>query len=287
MTSDVRELLGDLVVASEELVADPTHRERWLHLVAETAVAMRGAREVPTDLLAALVTTFERRGILAAMCDPRPGLDWRELCVLRTGLESMRDIVEPFLLDEIDTSVLEGSMRIIANAMFEPLEAPAGTPAHHWWWFAAEPPNEHSLVMNSAMRHLLPLYPGPVSREFRMLVADGFVTIGECLFLRAPQRVHTDMDPTTREWSHNTIRLEDYLPADPSRRPVDLAGSALACTRHLAYELRRRPFAPCRIITSVRARTGVLRFHQTREAPAWTPEYLAQQVDATLVLETV
>jgi len=294
VTNAVRELLGDLVVASEELVADDAHLDdsaaglgRWLHLVIETAAAMRHTRDFPPDLLGALVATFDKRGVLAALCEPKLTAEWSELCLVRSGLEAMRDLVEPLLLDELNTSELDCSMLQRAGAQFERLEPPPGTPPHHWWWFGEEPPNEASMVMNSAMRMLLPVLPTPVSNELRLLVANGFVTIDDCLYLRAPQYPNTDMDRTTREWSQNAFRIEDYLPPDPSRRPVDLAGSARACARHLAFELRRRPFAPCRIVVTVRARTGLLRFHQIRNAPPWTPEYLQAQDDATLVLDTI
>ena len=249
MLADARELVGDLTVASVELAEERGDRERWLRLAIATAAAVR-AQSAPPDLLAALAGALDRgmlraiRGFAEDVCER--GTDWERACTARSGIEAIRDLFESRFFDELDPSHLERSTIARGEALYRPLAVPEDIPPWHWWWTSPVPPNEHTLRVNERMRALLPEWhtipPATdlVSPKFRRLVADDF---------------------TNRD---GNVLLADVLQADPSRRPVDVAAAALACARHLAYELERRRRPRCRIVLVISAVSGYIAFHRVR-----------------------
>jgi len=304
--SDVRALLGDLVVASVELAEANADPQRWLALASATAAAMRASPgEEPGPLLAELLATLDEHELLArvrqAFEDSWPRIGWEKACVMRSGFEALRDIFEVHAasyVERVDTSRLEQRMIQHGEALFVPLPVPDGTPAHHWWWHAGAPPAEQAIQMNERMRDLLPprgYYTDNAPAKFRRLVAAGFAFDDDLLFFRARRPLHVPMPKgraheTYIEADTNVVRFSEVLEVDPSRRPVDLAAAALACARHVAYELRRG-FPPCRIVVNVHPSLNTIRFHQIRAGQDWatkdgTETSLDHYTSAMLVLDT-
>jgi hypothetical protein len=290
MSSEVRALLGDLVVATTELVE--THAppdERWLWLVIASGLAVRARPDdAAPDLLAAFAPLVWSTPLGAALADlARRPLPWSLRCAHRSALELLREL---FATRDIDTSALELAMIADGPRAFAAVAAPDGIPEHHWWWHRPAPPGE--LRMNHRMANLLALGATVVPLEFRRLVAEGFVTLHDCVFLRrlAPQKLHEPRDRTGIECDLNAQSVQDYLPRDDSRRPVDLASSALACARWLAAELRRLVAYRCRIIANVSqvARlTSTIRFHRLRPGESWIVDELEGYRDeGVLVLDS-
>jgi hypothetical protein len=211
-----------------------------------------------------------------------PTATWEMACVTRSGLEALRD-----LGIAVDTADLDTLMMHHRTKAYERVVAPDGTPAFHWWWFASEPSYERTLQMNDRMKSHLPIFIPSVSSEFRQKIARGFVLEDGFVFFES-QSIPPDVpqDPNTIEATRNAIRVEEYLQRDPSRRPVDLAGAALACARHLAFELQRHPYGVCRIIVTVRQLTSTLTFHQVRPGQSWLTRPLERYEDAILTMDT-
>ena len=226
MATYARELLGDLIVATTELVetgAQPD--ERWLWLAVTTCLAARPGDE----LLAPLRTQLFAPAFLAALHE-RPlrtiAVPWPERCLHRSVLELLRDLY-PGHAHAIDTSALELAMIAGGPTTFASVAAPDGIPAHHWWWRAGTPPGE--LRMNQRMTELLTLTAREVPPLFRALDIDALAGM--------------------------VVSVEAYLPRDDSRRPVDLAAIVLASARWLAAELRRTSPQRYRIVATVRRET--------------------------------
>ena len=262
MNDEARELLGDLIVATVELAqALPIPRfeqafpvaERWFRLLAMTAAAH------PTD--AALLDEFAavldhdvlglRRGFEDATWSK---ITWEHACVARSAFEALRDLFpnHAAIREHADMTRIEDFMIQRGPQRFAPMVIPDGTPRHHWWWFEALPQSERSMVMTERMRNLVPTFTHIASPKFRAVIAEGIVQMTGMVLLRA-RLPETAMpapgaDPGTVEAAYNRIRLRHVLDPDPSRRPVDLAASALACARHLACELRRPPYPRCKIL---------------------------------------
>jgi hypothetical protein len=290
-------LVGDLVVASVELAEAPppadfercyARIERWLRLAALAGNAARGEKlpillthlaDAIGPLLRPLRTACEGYG---------RDTDWEKACVFRSALEAMRDLLGVRYADELDTSRIETAMLRFGPKSFRRLAVPEGTPPHHWWWYGGVPASERSLQMNERMRQLLGFASDDVPLAFRRRVANGFILIDRCLFLRdvAPTGLAPDESPTQLECTFNELRVEDHMERDPSRRPVDLAAAAVACARHLVAELRRRPYGKCRVIVTMRQFTSSIRFHQIRDGEAWLDKPLDHYDDPVLTLDT-
>jgi hypothetical protein len=260
-TSEARELLGDLIVATVELArALPIPRfekafpvaERWFRLVAMTAAAR------PTD--AALLDDFAAvldhniLGLRRTFEDATwSKIDWEHACVARSAFEALRDLFPTHVAirEHVDMSRVEDFMIQRGPQRFAVMAIPDGTPPHHWWWFGALPESERTMLMNDRMRGLVPTFTHVASPKFRAIVAEGIIEMDGLLVLRArvpdedTQRRYSD--PKRLEIAYNSVRLRHVLDPDPSRRPVDLAASAIACVRHLACELRRPAYPRCRI----------------------------------------
>jgi hypothetical protein len=221
-----RDLLGDLIVATTELVeAGAPPDERWLWLAITTCLAARPGEELLAPLRAQLFTP----AFLAAVHE-RPlrtiAVPWPERCLHRSVLELLRDLY-PGHAHAIDTSALELAMIAAGPTGFASVVAPEGIPVHHWWWWAGTPPGE--LRLNQRMTELLTLAAREVPPLLRALDV-----------LRLADTV---------------MSVEAYLPPDDSRRPVDLAACVLACARWLAAELRRASPQRYRIVATVRRET--------------------------------
>lgn len=111
------------------------------------------------------------------------------------------------------------------------------------------------------------------SSAFRAHVASGFVVANDRVMLRKA--------------GGTEIYVAQYLDADPSRRPVDLAASSLAFARHVACELRRLPLPTCRIVVMqgrVR-RDSTVRFDAV-PAVDWLLPDLEAYNDAVLTLDS-
>lgn len=248
MATYARELLGDLIVATTELVeAGAPPGERWLWLAIATGLAVGADDDVAP--LAALVwdTPFG-----AALHDrARRVTAWPARCLHRSALELLRELSPE---RDIDTSDLELAMIAADPTSFVAVAPPEGVPAHHWWWRSDHPPGE--LRLNPRMADLLALRARQVPPAFRRLIADGLP-------------------------AETMIAVEAYLPPDDSRRPVDLAATVLACARWLAAELRRRSAVRYRIVATVRRETMTSRLW-FGSAPAIELE----TDDGVLVLDT-
>jgi hypothetical protein len=276
---EARELLGDLIVATVELAqALPVPSfdaafplaERWLRLLPITAAAQ------PTDeaLLDEFAAVLDRNvlglrrafeGALGAK------MTWEHACVARSGFEGLRDLFpqHPSIHDHADMSRVEDFMIQRGPQHFTPLAIPDGTPRHHWWWFEPLPESERSMVMTARMRNLLPAFTHLASPKFRALIAGGIVQTHGMVLLRArlaePVKPAPGSTVEAVEAAYNTIRLRHVLEPDPSRRPVDLAASAIACARYLACELRRPPYPRCRIVVHG---LETIQFYQAASSPA-------------------
>ena len=270
MLADARELLGDLIVTSVEAKYD----ERWLGLAIATAAAMR-TQPVPAELMTALLDAIDAtrlRGVAVAIllrCMQRA--PWAELCLLRSGFEAVRELVESKYFADLDPSEIEREMFNLGRELYRAREVPDDIPPWHWWWRGPVPPNEPTLQANERMRALLPEWsPGTsppatdvVAPKFRELVARGFAEVDGALLFRdvlGYKRVRDFSD----EADANRLQLADVLVRDPSQRPVDLAAAALACARHLAYELQRRQLRPSRIVITVQPGLNTLTFHRQK-----------------------
>lgn len=171
MTSDVRQLLGDLAVASSQLVATPHVRvrsvistyhgwyrrtERWLQLVIDAGLAIRAEPEAVTAELVALVADAIEHASLAdevyaveARFDYLGyeegflygGIPWETLCVPRSAFEFLRALFanHPPRLAELDTTDLDALLATWGSELFTRLAVPAGMPDDHWWWFRERP----------------------------------------------------------------------------------------------------------------------------------------------------
>ncbi|MBA3498945.1 MAG: hypothetical protein H0T65_01145, partial [Deltaproteobacteria bacterium] len=240
------------------------------------------------DLLARVRRPFE---------DAWPRISWDRACAMRSGFEALRDIFErhaPALVAQTDMSRVEQRMIQHGETLFVPQQIPDGTPSHHWWWRSAVPPREREMHMNERMRDLLPprgLHADNAPPKFRALVGHGFAEVDGLLFFRhlVPESPGAGRNASWLEADVNIVRLADVLEPDPSRRPVDLAATAVACARHLAYELRRR-HPPCRIVVNAWLARPWIRFHQIRPGQDWTSNDGLQGLDETplpmLVLES-
>jgi hypothetical protein len=275
---EARELLGDLIVATVELAqALPIPRfekafpvaERWFRLVAMTAAA-RPTDPALLDEFAA-VLDHDVLGLRRLFEDAAwSRMEWTSACVARSAFEGLRDLFPDHaaIRDHADMSRIEDFMLQHGPERFAEPDVPEDTPAHHWWWFDAQPASERSLVMNDRMRSLIPAFTHIASPKFRELVAEGFVERDGLLLLRARVpaelgRVAVESPPSKIELAYNRVRMRHVLELDPSRRPVDLAASTLACARHLVCELRRLPYPRCRIVaTSLES----IAFHQLRDS---------------------
>ena len=167
----IRQLLGDLAVASVELVEKPRppfdmsvimtfhrwyeHMERWLHVAIDAGIAARG-EPPPADLVALVAAPFEDSRMLAALVDAvysrfdyigyeegflYGAIDWVELCTARSAFELVRDLLAayPALVAELDTSDVEDRMAHWGFELFSSPEPPPGIPVEHWWWFRDKP----------------------------------------------------------------------------------------------------------------------------------------------------
>ena len=268
MLADARELLGDLTVATVE----GNYDERWLGLAIVTAAALRVQPAQP-ELMSGFIDAidparlFGIAGAIQQRCQQRAA--WANICLLRSGFEAIRDLVEPRYPVDLDPSHVERDMLVVGRELYRARDIPDDIPPWHWWWFGPEPPNERTLRANDRMRALLPEWsPGTsppatdvVSPRFRELVMRGFVERDGAILFRdvlGHKRVRDFSD----EADANRLQLADVLVRDPSRRPVDLAAAALACARHLAYELQRRQRRPSRIVVTVQPGLNTLTFHQ-------------------------
>lgn len=301
MTPSARELLGDLLALAVEVAETACDPQRFLVL----ASALDSAGELDAVLLTELLATLTEHDLVARMRRPFedawPRIAWERACLMRSGFEALRDLFEvhaPQLVPTADTSRLEQRMIQYGEALFVPLATPAGTPRHHWWWRSAAPPAERTVALNERMRDLLPprgLYADNAPPKFRALTAAGFTDEGDMLFFR--DRV-PDPLPGPRGRAHetyieaeaNTVRFAEVFEPDPSRRPVDTAAAAIACARHLAYELRRR-HPPCRIVVNVHPSLNTIRFHRLRPGQDWATKDGAQTsldhyTSAMLVLDS-
>jgi hypothetical protein len=294
--SEVRQLLGDLAVASVELVeglrtgADRDIAERWKWLALEAGLAARAQRdpEMIATLAEAFAGTSALRELVASLDDHflHRAIGWDGACVARSALELVRDLFDGDPLGEqLDTSPLETRMLRWGGAGERVISVPAGMPSFHWWWFGARPPGERTLRANRRMFDLLGLGVLAVPVRWRQFVNKGFSEIDGAIVFRdfARKLEGFEMPVRWRRGEHrrepyhpgssrieatiNVCSIEDFLERDPSRRPVDIAGIGLACARHLASELRRRELPACRIIVVVRPRERVayVRFHVRRD----------------------
>lgn len=294
VSSEARTLLGDFVVATVELTSYP---DRWLRLAIATAAAARGTA-VPRELVDALIASLDLAA-LRTLVERVPHDDlWEGLW--RSGLESVRDILEPLgvlddtLREALDTAGFD--KRMMESRGFVAREPPEGTPAYHWWWFTPSPPGERAIRMNERMHALLPPSPHVVAPpRFRALVAAGFVETNGLVFLRlrqpSPIPVTTKaMHETYLEGHHNFLPFYEVIDPDGSRRPVDMAATALACARYLAHEVRRRSMPPCRIVLTVDPSISMLTFHKVRAGQDWISKdgraSLETYVAANLALDT-
>lgn len=155
-----RELIGDLAVLLEELGQAPRPRyegntaqrftrwyafgERLFHLAIEVGIAVEGEDHelaVGLDLAGALVEALED-GLSAYIGHEYGhfygGQPWRELCVFRSAVEFLRDLLPAS--DLLDTAEIERLMEKYGVDMFEDVEPPPGMPRHHWWWYGDTPP---------------------------------------------------------------------------------------------------------------------------------------------------
>ena len=171
--SDARQLLGDLAVASLELVEGPRHErlrsvmstfrhwyartERWLQLVIEAGIAARAEPHAVTPELVALVAAPFARQSLAEEVDAviarfdyigyeegwlYGGIEWERLCVPRSAFEVLRALfapAHPERLAELDMTELDELLVRWGGELFEQLDVPAGIPNEHWWWFRPAP----------------------------------------------------------------------------------------------------------------------------------------------------
>jgi hypothetical protein len=303
--SDASALVGDFLVASVELADGKGDSRAWLALASATEYAMR-TEAVPKALLDELFATLTEHELVTRVRRVFetlwPRLAWDLACVMRSGFEALRDIFErhaPALVADADMSRSEQRMIQHGDTLFVPLPIPEGTPLHHWWWRAGAPPAERTMQMNERMRDLLPPrghFAANVPRKFRELVAHGFVAHDGMVFFRdrLPLAVPVPKGKMHASWIEadtNAVRLSDLFEVDPSRRPVDTAASAIACARHLAYELRRA-YPPCRIVINVHPSLNAIRFHQIRPGEDWATKDGAQTsldhyTSAMLVLDSV
>jgi hypothetical protein len=257
MASEVRALLGDLVVASVELVAKPRPVSRgdrrasfaaWWHLVepwARLALTVGAAREhVPdphdelrrelaatlgaSDVLASLRETILRRFLYIGYREdggpPRivyGHLDWEPVCVLRSAFEVIRDLVgdRDVLLDQLDVSAIDRQLARWGHALFAAVASPDRLPPYHWWWSRSTPPGEGTLRANPRMRSWLGV--GRVPPAFWRRCHAGF------------------------EHGSEGCLVEDFLDGRRADAPT-----ALACVYHLASELRRARIPASRIMLS-------------------------------------
>jgi hypothetical protein len=221
-------------------------------------------------------------------------LEWEELCVARSALELVRDLLreQAYAFNQLDTSRVDAFMMLWGPRLFQTLPVPAGIPAHHWWWFDDKPPG--ALWMNAAMSALLGEGLADfVPPRFRRLVADGVTQVAGHLRWQASasDREAVDVTPfhdsTGFECAVTSLHVEDYL--DPQPGGYVLAPIALACARSLASQLRQSVVDPCRIIVNVRPADGTstLRFHKIRVGESWLADDLEGYRDeAVLVLDT-
>jgi hypothetical protein len=324
MSSEVHQLLGDLAVASVELVETPlpppeqsavasfdawyAHSRSWLHLAIATGIAVHARpHEVTVPILAPLVAAFDGNRLLASMCSAIenrfsmadleelvPGApEWEELCVARSALELLRDLLREhtFAIDQLDTSRVDGFMLLWGPKLFETQLVPAGIPAHHWWWYEDAPPGERTLRMNAAMSSLLTnMRPDTVPPGFRRLVDEGFGQVAGhvCWRARASDRDTVDVTPfhdsTGFECAVNSLHVEDYLEPQPGGHA--LAPIAITCARWLASQLRQSVADPCRIIVNVRPADGTstLRFHKVRAGESWLADDLEGYLDEAVLV---
>ena len=286
MLADARELLGDLTVATVEANYD----ERWLGLAIATAAALR-IQPAPADLMTGFVDAIDRVRLasvsktLLERCKHRAA--WSDICFLRSGFEALREMIEAQFFAELDPSQVEREMLVLGRELYRTGEIPDDIPPWHWWWHGHEPPNEPSLDANERMRALLPEWPDGatppatdiVAPKFRAFVARGFAEVDGALLFRdvlGYKRVRDFSD----EADANQMQLADVLVRDPSQRPVDLAAAALACARHLAYELQRRQLRRSRIVVTVQPGLNTLTFHRQK------PVVLDGWPGARLILDT-
>ena len=297
MTPSPRELLGDLLVASVELAETACDPQRWLVLASALATT---TGELDAGLLAELLATLSEHDLVTHVRRPFedawPRIAWERACMMRSGFEALRDLFEthaPHLVPAADMSRIEQRMIQYGEGLFVPLPVPIGTPRHHWWWRAATPPAERTMMMNARMRDLWPprgLYADNAPAKFRALTADGFADAYGMLFFcdRVPGRGPTPRgrDETQIEAETNIVQFAEVFEPDPSRRPVDTAATAIACARHLAYELRRH-HPPSRIIVVLDPSLNEIRFHKIRPHQDWvTKERLDGYTSAMLVLDS-
>jgi hypothetical protein len=303
-SSEVRQLVGDLVVASVELCGRPLPAphdvkhafadwfvltEPWLRIAIECAAA--SAHGVEPELIDALAEVFEGHTLLASLrtcvedrftyLGTQDGelyapVDWEQLCLVRSGLEIVRDLLAGHaeLADQLATARIERDMARWGPRLARAVSAPADMPAHHWWWRASQPPGEATLQLNERMRGLLLAVGGAdVPARLRRFVERGFTFIGGSVFFHglvgeeaSILALRVPRYKSAFEAQRNIIQLESYLDLDDSRRLVDLAGTTVAATRFVASELRRRGAPPCTVLATLRptTRTSVLRFWAIR-----------------------
>lgn len=302
-------MLGDFLVASTELGVLGVQGgdvARWAVLARATADALSGEDlHGHRDLLDQLFATFVEHELLARVRrsfeNAWPRIAWDLACVMRSGFEALRDLFErhaPALVPEADMSSIEQRMIQHGDTLYVPQLIPDGTPLSHWWWRGGAPAPERRMQMNERMRDLLPprgLYLANAPPRFRALVSRGFAFEGELLLFRdritpnvpAPSgRMHL----TYLEADTNVVRFADIFEPDASRRPVDTAAAAIACARHLAYELRRS-YPPSRIVVNVHPSLNTIRFHQIRAGQDWASKdgeqtSLDHYTSAMLVLDS-
>lgn len=171
--SDVRQLLGDLAVASLELVQAPAppyqvsivatfddwygRTESWLRLAIATGVAAHAQPdEVTPELVELVAASFGETTALSGLVHAVEArfdylgyeegylygaIAWEELCVARSALALVADLLEDHeaLCAQLDMASLDERMAHWGFELFEPLEVPSGIPADHWWWFRDRP----------------------------------------------------------------------------------------------------------------------------------------------------
>jgi hypothetical protein len=245
--TEARELLGDLVVQTEEVTQRRGDPERWLRLAAQAAHV-----EPDAELVAQLDTTLDDATVRVHLTFGQQfanSIAWERACVYRSGFEALRTLLPGRAA--LDTSRIELVMLRHGPKRFSANPIPDGTPRHHWWWFEAQPESERTLVMNVRMTQLLTMPVDSVPERFRRLVNGGFENDAGHVYLRnlVAENIPGAM---VHARARNRIQIEKYLEPDLSRRPVDLAGELLACVRYLASELRRHEQPRCRIAVEQR-----------------------------------